>query len=69
MIFLSVLSTEQSFFTPKETIRCVLIAAHVKQGRWDKTSFSWNQEPPGLFSGLNGYKLPAGWRGLLQVEG
>ena len=36
---------------------------------WDKTSFSWNQEPPGLFSGLNGYKLPAGWRGLLQVEG
>ena len=36
---------------------------------WDKISSSWNQEPPGLFSGLNGYKLPAGWRGLLQVEG
>ena len=36
---------------------------------WDKISSSWNQEPPGLFSGLNGNKLPAGWRGLLQVEG
>ena len=40
MIFLGVLSTEQSFLTPEETIRCVLIAAHMEQSRWYETSFS-----------------------------
>ena len=40
MIFLSVLSTEQSFLTPEETIRCVLIAAHMKQCWWYESRFS-----------------------------